>query len=130
VFPIKIEHWLGRSLKISNFIGENKLILSSKDLSIDRPPIVSLFTMASMIMSAVITFLVFYLLKYLKKYIRQLRDNYSMPNPGFPLPFLGHSYLFLNVQKEDILALAMEQSSKDTICRKFYSVIGPNTMVS
>ena len=43
---------------------------------------------------------------------------------------MGHSYIFYNVPREDILSTLMSYISLDPFKRKYMSVIGTNTMVT
>lgn len=53
-----------------------------------------------------------------------------MLSVGFPLPLIGHSYLFFNVAKQDILERLLSFVRPDPYVRKLVAFIGQNTLVS
>ena len=46
----------------------------------------------------------------------------KIPNPGIPLPLLGHSHYFVNVLPHDMMDVVIDLVKKDTLCRKVSSI--------
>ena len=42
----------------------------------------------------------------------------KIPNPGIPLPILGHSHYFVNVLPHEVLDVVLGLVKKDRLCRK------------
>jgi hypothetical protein len=49
---------------------------------------------------------------------------------GIAYPLIGHSYIFFNVPREDILQILLSYIKLDTFHRKFMSIIGTNILVN
>ena len=46
----------------------------------------------------------------------------KIPNPGIPLPLLGHSQYFVNVLPHEVLDVVIGFVKKDKLCRKVRSI--------
>lgn len=85
--------------------------------------------MAAIGFSIITAFFAVIAIRYLIKYFKQLRLNFAFPNPGIAYPLIGHSYIFFNVPREDILQILLSYIKLDTLHRKFMSIIGTNILV-
>ena len=47
----------------------------------------------------------------------------KIPNPGIPLPLLGHSQYFVNVLPHEVLDVVLGFVKKDKLCRKVRCII-------
>ena len=58
--------------------------------------------------------------KIIWSWLRQLykQFNSNIPNPGIPLPIIGHSYVFYNVSPHDVLNVCLRRVKEDKRQRK------------
>jgi hypothetical protein len=85
--------------------------------------------MATIAATIAVAFVVAALVKALLKYWSHLQFTKEVVNPGLPLPLVGHSHLFYNVNREDILDTLLELAKVDTKNRKMGAIIGNERLI-
>ncbi len=69
------------------------------------------------------------IIKLTMKYVKQLTICKNYPTPALPLPIVGHSHLFLNVNREDILESILCLAKVDKTSRKIATIIGGKPII-
>ncbi len=85
--------------------------------------------MATIAASVAIAIVVAVLIKVLFKYWSNVKFSLSLPSPGIPYPIVGHSYLFFNVAREDILDTLLGLTTVDPRQRKIGAIIGNEKLI-
>ena len=83
--------------------------------------------MATVAISIAVTFLAIFFIKWTLGYLKNLKFSFQYSAPAFPFPILGHSYLFFDVNREDILETLIALMKGHS--RRIGTVIGGNKII-
>ena len=85
--------------------------------------------MATLALTIAVALFVVAFIKVLVDYVNQIKFCRQCATPSLPLPFIGHSHLLYNVNREDIVETVIELTRCDTLKRKMATIIGFKPMV-
>ena len=80
--------------------------------------------MATLAVTIAVALFIVAFIKFLLNYVHEIKLCQKCPTPSLPLPFIGHSHLLYNVNREDIVETIIELTKVDTVRRKMATIIG------